>query len=190
MILHYICTLHRKIRARKSWYILFRNGVKQTQHCDIFWHMHTDDSLSDRQTTKNLHTLLVHYTKYRLSRICYNINGTMKWRKNTLLEGATPKPCEDLYNQQKCTHANTLAPSPLFSNWVKLRPIQKDQTCWSNIDKDYQTFVGHNIFDPLEQHNQTCWIVLDGVGQCWMKFEQTFHPTSSSIFVCEIKTTP
>ena len=34
-----------------------------------------------------------------------------------------------------------------------LRPVQT----FSNI-------VDANIFDPFEQHHQTCWIVLDDVG--------------------------
>ena len=46
--------------------------------------------------------------------------------------------------------------------------------------------VGRKMFDPFEQHNQTCCIVLDGVKRCWMKFDivQTFlphHPTFSKI---------
>ena len=53
-----------------------------------------------------------------------------------------------------------------------LRRVQTDETCWSNI-------VGRNTFDLFEQRDQTCWIVLHGVGRCWMKFDfvQIFHPT-------------
>ena len=45
------------------------------------------------------------------------------------------------------------------------------------------------MFDQFEQQEQTCWIVLNGVGRFWMKFDfvQTFHPTLSNIFVLVIK---
>ena len=33
-----------------------------------------------------------------------------------------------------------------------------------HVGQTLLNIVGHNMFDPFEQHNQTCWIVLDDVG--------------------------
>ena len=40
-----------------------------------------------------------------------------------------------------------------------------------HVGQTVSNIVEHNMLDPFEQHNQTCWIVLDGVGRCWMKFD-------------------
>ena len=50
-----------------------------------------------------------------------------------------------------------------------LKSVQTNQTCWSNIIQQ-SNIVGPNMFDPFEQHNEACWIMLDGVERCWMKF--------------------
>ena len=39
-----------------------------------------------------------------------------------------------------------------------LRPVQ-----WIKLGQTLSNTTGHNIFDLFEQHDQTCWIVLDEV---------------------------
>ena len=33
-----------------------------------------------------------------------------------------------------------------------------------HVGKTLSNIIRCNMYDPFEQHNQTCWIVLDGVG--------------------------
>ena len=33
-----------------------------------------------------------------------------------------------------------------------------------HVGQTLSNIVERNMFNPFEQHNQTCWIVLDGVG--------------------------
>ena len=49
------------------------------------------------------------------------------------------------------------------------------------VGQTLSKIVGRNMFESFEQNNQTCWMVLNGVGRCWIKFDfvQTLHPTSS-----------
>ena len=52
------------------------------------------------------------------------------------------------------------------------------------VGQTLSSIVGCNTFDLFEQHNQTCWIVLDGVGRSDVKWSLTLfklfiqhHPT-------------
>ena len=71
----------------------------------------------------------------------------------------------------------TGSPSWVFVHWLIYLYNTDLYRVWDELSTSeilycyFSNTAGHNMFDPFEQHNQTCWIVLDGVGRCWMKFD-------------------
>ena len=57
--------------------------------------------LKRQKITENIHTLLIYFAKCQLLTICYNVNGTIERRKNTLFECAhTPRSRNNIMSER------------------------------------------------------------------------------------------